>query len=80
MTTQELRATLTAGGHHVTPDGRVLPPVAAEVLGCSPGHLANMRTRGTGPPFYKIVGRVWYRVDTLLGWIETCAQLPGDTL
>ena len=32
--------------------------------------LENMRWQGTGPPFRKIGGRVFYHVDDLKQWLE----------
>jgi Helix-turn-helix domain len=32
--------------------------------------LENMRWQGTGPPFRKLGGRVFYHVDDLLEWLE----------
>lgn len=62
-------ANLVADGRHVTPDGRVLPDVAAAIIGVSEGTLKNWRNADAGPDYFR-VGRVWYRVTDLLAWIE----------
>lgn len=60
---------LRAQGRHVTPDGRVAPDVAAYVIGISEGTLKNWRNADTGPDYFR-AGRIWYRLDDLLAWIE----------
>lgn len=43
---------------------------AAERLRLSKRTLDNMRGHGTGPPFRKIGGRVFYHLDDLKGWLD----------
>jgi conjugative transfer signal peptidase TraF len=43
---------------------------AAERLRLNPRTLENMRGNGTGPPFRKIGGRVFYHLDDLKDWLE----------
>lgn len=40
--------------------GRLTRKAAAELLGYSPGHLANLGTDGRGPPVYRMGGKVYY--------------------
>jgi predicted DNA-binding transcriptional regulator AlpA len=48
---------------------------AAEMLGCSPSLLAQMRRDADGPPYVRLTdapcSRVAYRYSDLLAWIET---------
>jgi hypothetical protein len=49
---------------------RLLTPEAvAEIIGRSVATLATQRTRGGGPPFRKLGGRVVYPADSLEQWI-----------
>ncbi len=41
---------------------------AANHLGLQPKTLANMRSLGTGPPFHKIGGKVWYRGEDIISY------------
>ncbi len=34
----------------------------------SPGHLANLATRGEGPPFVKLGAKVLYRLDDVMAY------------
>lgn len=43
----------------------------AEYLGITVGALANMSSRGEGPPFFKVSNRIWYFESEVLEWIET---------
>jgi len=43
---------------------------AAERLRLNARTLENMRGNGTGPPFRKIGGRVFYHLDDLKDWLE----------
>jgi hypothetical protein len=42
----------------------------AELLRTTPGHLANQRMRGEGPPFVKLARKVLYEEKALNEWIE----------
>jgi hypothetical protein len=44
----------------ILPDGRMRRPDAARYIGVSEKTLANMRTRGEGPPPTRILGRIFY--------------------
>ena len=47
----------------------LLPGEAAGEARIAPGTLANWRTRGTGPPYIRIGGRVLYDREALFGWL-----------
>jgi len=42
----------------------------ADILRTTPGHLANQRMRGEGPPYFKFERKVLYETKTLNEWIE----------
>jgi Helix-turn-helix domain len=42
---------------------------AAEYVGCSEGHLRNLRYRGEGPRYVKKGGLVRYRIADLDAWL-----------
>lgn len=44
---------------------------AAGVVGLSPATLNTLRSRGGGPPFYKLGRRVVYRVADLRAWLDS---------
>ncbi|MGO9543270.1 MAG: helix-turn-helix transcriptional regulator [Rhodomicrobium sp.] len=44
---------------------------AAAVLGISPSTLNKARMTGDSPPFYKIGGRVVYRLGEIQAWLDT---------
>ncbi|MDO4919899.1 helix-turn-helix domain-containing protein [Kocuria sp.] len=52
------------------PASRLTTSESAEYLGVRPQTMANWRSAGTGPPFYKIGAAVQYRVADLDTWIE----------
>jgi hypothetical protein len=45
-------------------------PETAERLRLKKHSLDNMRWQGTGPPFRKIGGRVFYHIDDLKKWLD----------
>ena len=47
------------------------PAEAAERIGLQESTLRNMRSRGGGPPFVRVGGRVRYRALDLARWLET---------
>lgn len=47
------------------------PEQAAEVLGFSAGTLGNMRTRGDGPPYFKLGKFVRYDSNDLAAWMRS---------
>lgn len=65
-----LEASALASSIPVTGDGRVSEADAAGLVGLAAGTLRNLRA-GTCPlPFYKIAGRVTYRLADLAAYIE----------
>lgn len=52
------------------PGTRLTTQEAAEYLGQKQQTLANWRSQGTGPGFYKVGSSVQYRVSDLEDWIE----------
>ena len=49
-------------------------PEAARFVGLSGRTLEKHRTYGTGPRYSKLGGRVVYRLDDLLAWVELGAK------
>lgn len=52
------------------PRTRLTASESATYLGLKPQTLANWRSMGTGPPFYKVGSMVQYRVADLDEWLE----------
>jgi DNA-binding transcriptional MerR regulator len=56
----------------------------AERIGLSPKTLANWRSSGGGPPFYKLGGRVLYDPCDLDAWVasrrRTSTSDPGPSV
>lgn len=52
------------------PRTRLTTQEAADYLGQKQQTLANWRSAGAGPPFYKVGAAVQYRVSDLETWIE----------
>jgi predicted DNA-binding transcriptional regulator AlpA len=59
------------------PDGRLDRPNAALYTGFSVKTLAMHATKGTGPKFQKIGGRVFYRKADLDEWIDSHAAVSS---
>ena len=57
---------LRANSYFVSPRDEVRTDGAALVLGCTQGHLRNMRSRLEGPPCEGRGGRAVYRILDLL--------------
>jgi len=51
---------------------------AAERLRLTRTTLAGMRSRGTGPEWVKLGGRVFYRSEALDTWVTSCTHTPGE--
>jgi Helix-turn-helix domain len=47
----------------------VTPEQAAKLYGLNPGSLANLRSRKTGPTYYKRGKKVLYKVEDLERWL-----------
>lgn len=52
--------------------GRVPELDAAKYLGCSPRHLRRMRARDEGPSYETLAGRIWYSLDDLDEYLQSC--------
>jgi hypothetical protein len=69
----------------IFPDGRILPDDAAEYLNRKKKTLAEWRSRGTGPRFVRVSGRIFYFVKDLDDFIQqgaakSCAQARMNDL
>jgi Helix-turn-helix domain len=56
--------------------GYVSDVSAARILRIKPATLANWRSRGHGPPYYKIGKQVLYRPDDVDRWIVGQRRQP----
>jgi hypothetical protein len=65
-----LEATARASTIPITGDGRVSEPAAAELVGLAAGTLRNLRAGSCPLAFYKVAGRVTYRLADLAEFIE----------
>ena len=74
-TAQVFRQWVLDKGHRVTPDGRVVEAVAAELLGRAPKTLSNLRSMSMGPVYFRAGGRVEYRIHDLAEWVETSREI-----
>lgn len=64
--------TPAATGIRLYADGRMNAQDAARYLGLSYKVLANYRSQGAGPCFYKAGKFVFYRRNDLDSWMESC--------
>lgn len=55
-------------------DGLIGRRGVCRFLGVSRWTLWNWRKRGYGPPFYKVGGRLFYKVRDLEKWLEARRQ------
>ncbi len=69
-TRMALLAACQERGHCVSGDGRVPETVAAELLGVAFGTMRNWRTALAGPPYFRIRGRIYYRIVDLALFVE----------
>jgi hypothetical protein len=74
MTTADrLRAACEASGTPISGDGRIAADACARLIGWSAGHLANARSEGRGPPYFRIgmgSSKISFRIDELADWID----------
>lgn len=52
------------------------PAEAAAYLSTTPGHLATLRWRSTGPPYSKLGGTIRYSYTDLRAWMEANRTAP----
>ena len=43
---------------------------AAKFLLITPRALARLRAKGTGPPYTRYIGRIYYRSEDLFSWMD----------
>ena len=73
-TARLLHAAVRESGAWISGDLRVSEATAAELLGFAPGTLANQRSEGRSPPFFRVAGRPTYRLHDLATFIEASRQ------
>ena len=74
-TARLLLAAAREAGMAVTGDERVGEADAAALLGFgNPCSLKNARSEGRAPDFYRVAGRVTYRIQDLAHWLETARE------
>lgn len=61
-----------ATGIRLYPDGRMTAQDAATYCGISYKSLALQRSQGVGAPFVKLGKQVFYRMDDLDRWMDSC--------
>lgn len=65
--------------HSETKDQLALPKAVADYMGTTPGNLAQMRYRGTGPKFIKLGHRaIRYRWSDVEAWLEANTLTQSD--
>lgn len=72
-TAERLEAAAARASYWISADGRMGEADVAELLGLTPGTLANKRREGTAPLAYVLGGRghrVSYRLIDIARWIE----------
>ena len=55
----------------VDPEKKLTPKEAAQRIGLASGHLANLRSRGTGPAFLKLGRKVMYTLGDVDAWVAS---------
>lgn len=66
-------------GIFVFPDGRMTPSVVANYLGVAVKTLAIWRSRGVGPSFCKLSGRVFYFKAAVDDWVTERSNLVSSS-
>jgi hypothetical protein len=66
-----MRAEIETVRVFVHPDGRMDRKNAAIYLGCAPKTLADWATKGIGPRYVMVGGRVFYFQEDLDSWIAS---------
>jgi hypothetical protein len=62
----------------IHPDGRMDRKNSAIYLGCAPKTLADWATKGIGPDYVLVGGRVFYFQSDLDGWIADQPRHTGS--
>lgn len=60
------------------PDSLLKPAEAGVYLQCSKFYLANLRSRGEGPPYVKLGARVFYRPKDLKKYVDESVINPNE--
>lgn len=55
------------------------PEAIAQMFDLNVGSLANMRSKRTGPPFFKVGRKVIYRISDVESWITENPCLTADS-
>ncbi len=63
----------------VFPDGRMDRKNAAQYLGCAPKTMADWATKGSGPEYLLVGGRVFYFKASLDAWIGAQAASSSSS-
>lgn len=66
-----LRDLLNGGRPIIVPEGIYPPEEAAEGIPLSKSALAQMRMEGEGPAYIKLKGKVLYRGQDLIDWLDS---------
>lgn len=53
-------------------------PTVATLLGLARGSLANMRSRGEGPPFCRLGRAIRYRPEDVEAWVKSARVVPSQ--
>lgn len=53
--------------------------VIADVTGIAANTLQNLRVSGEGPAYIKRGGRIYYRKDALLNWLDQSRTAPAPS-
>lgn len=62
------------------PDDRLLTfEELADILGCSAGHLRNLKYRGRAPIAVKLGRSVRFRLSDVRAWIDARVEETGET-
>jgi hypothetical protein len=67
------RGDIAEARRRYAPEDRVLTNDAAEIIGCSPSKLNQMRSAKTGPRFLRVGGQIQYVVRDIDAWLASCA-------
>ncbi len=59
------------------PDGLVPPQDAAHILRLQASYLATLRSRGGGPAYIRMGGRIFYHLEDLAQWFESRSTIRG---
>lgn len=58
---------------------RLADVLTAMGMATKPGTLRKWRQRGGGPPWWRVMGRTYYRRDSVRGWLEAQERKAATT-